>query len=125
LVLIFVVALRMGVRGILLGQLISGFVFVALLYSLTMRGERPSWDREVGPAMLRFGLPLVPGLVLFSVFQYAHRYFLQEFKGVDAVGQFALGSRFGEIIALVNGAIQTAWPVFLYESESDERAPEL
>jgi len=125
LILLFVVVLKLGAKGVLLGQLISGVLFTVLLYAIFMRGQRPSWDREVGPAMLRFGLPLVPGLVLFSVFQYANRYFLQEFKGIDAVGQYALGSRFGEIIALMNTAIQTAWPVFLYESESDERAPEL
>jgi O-antigen/teichoic acid export membrane protein len=85
-----------------------------------MRGTTPRYDREIGRQMLAFGLPLLPGLLLYFVFQNASRWFLQRFQGADAVGLFALATQFGSILLLMNTAIQTAWPMFLYGAERDE-----
>jgi O-antigen/teichoic acid export membrane protein len=121
-VLLFVVALRWNARGVLAGQLLSGALFTAGLYAWTMRGFSPRFDPGIGRSMLGFGLPLVPGLLLYFVFQNASRWFLQRFHGMDEVGLYALGTQFGQVLLLMNTAIQTAWPTFLYGSEKDAEA---
>jgi len=119
-VLFFVVAIHKKAEGVLSGQLLSGVLFTALLYVWMMRGVTPRYDREIGKQMLAFGLPLLPGLLLYFVFQNASRWFLQRYQGADAVGLFALAVQFGSILLLMNTAIQTAWPMFLYGAEKDE-----
>jgi O-antigen/teichoic acid export membrane protein len=120
LVLLFVVLLHRKAAGVLTGQLLSGIFFSTLLYVWTMRRTPPRYDREIGREMLAFGLPLLPGLLLYFVFQNASRWFLQRFQGADAVGLFALATQFGSILLLMNTAIQTAWPMFLYGAEKDD-----
>lgn len=124
-IVIFVVLLRRGAMGVLIGQLLSAVLFTAGLHALVLRGVRPGLNPKVAMDMLKFGAPLVVGDLLAFVFRYSNRYFLNAFFGEAEVGLFALGSRFGEIVGLFNAAVWTAWPIFLYESERDRDAPRL
>ncbi|MFQ5718318.1 MAG: lipopolysaccharide biosynthesis protein [Acidobacteriota bacterium] len=125
LIVYFVVARNQRVLGVLTGQAISAVLFTALLSVLFLRHIRPRFSAPMVRKLLAFGLPFVMGDLLLLVFRYSNRYFLSTLASVDQVGQFSLGNRFGEIILLLNTAIQTAWPVFLYGSERDEGAPRL
>ena len=125
LIIFFVVARDWRVLGVLTGQAISAVLFTGLLSILFLRHIRPRFAPGIAAKLLRFGLPFVVGDLLLLVFRYSNRYFLQALASVDDVGQYSLGNRFGEIILLLNTAIQTAWPVFLYGSENDRTAPAL
>ena len=115
LAIIFVVGFHLGGRGVLLSQLVAELALCAYLFPVTLRGMRLSvFSRRDASDLLIYGLALVPAALLSFLIHLSDRYFLKYFVSVSAVGIYALGYRFGEILYFAILAFELAYPAFLF-----------
>jgi O-antigen/teichoic acid export membrane protein len=108
--IILVAAFNLGVDGWVFGQLAGGVIlsiFVVARMAATL--GRPRFNREALFALLRAGLPLVPGSIATLIMSQSAPFFVAHFEGVAAVGLFGIGYQFGAGMALATSAISAAW----------------
>jgi len=121
--LILVVGLRMGLAGVFWGNLagavlgyLMGVVYTLRRISLVVSKH---WLRE----MLEFGVPLVPGGLAMWVLNSSDRYFLNAFSGTADVGIYNVGYKVGNLVTLAVGALQLAYPRFLWAIYNEKPNP--
>ena len=108
--ILFVVVLRMGVKGILITGLIvnslQGFVMMAWL----LREVRGRVRMEIVRQLRRFGLPFQISRAGSFVLAFGDRFFLQASRGASAVGIYGLAYQFGFLLnQLSTEQILKAW----------------
>lgn len=121
----FVVVRRLGVVGVLYGDLIGSST--VLLGSLVFL--RKYLVRHFSPAilkqMLRFGVPLVPAMLAFWILRVSDRYFLQYYASPHEVGLYAMGVRFAVILELLFYApFNYNWPAIYFRVVKQQNARE-
>jgi len=122
-ILFLVVALKMGVLGVLAGYLAANAITALLGLGLTWRNFSLAFSFGGLRQMLRFGLPFVPSNVVGWVMQWSNRYFLVYLATTQAVGFYAVGSRLGGLIWLPITAFQLAWGPLAFSIEREPDAP--
>jgi O-antigen/teichoic acid export membrane protein len=125
LALMFVVGLHFGGRGVLLSQLVAELAMCAVLIPLTLRGLPLRFSRRDAGDLLGYGVYLVPSSVMSFLLHMSDRYFLKHYSTLAAVGLYALGYRFGEMIFFAMSAFQLAWIQFLFANRKSPDAPVL
>jgi len=125
LAIIFVVGLHLGGRGVLLSQLFAELALCAILCPLTLKGLKLKFSRRDAGDLLGYGVYLLPSGLLMFVLHLGDRYFLKHYGSLAAVGLYALGYRFAEILSFVMAAFQLAWPQFLFSNRKSPDAPAL
>lgn len=95
--LFFVIYLRLGVLGILLGTLMTaiitiGILMVPILFIVGLHFSMPKFKE-----MLRFGLPLIPSDMGSFIVNLSDRFFIKSYCSIADTGLYALGYRFGII----------------------------
>ena len=119
-----VTAFDAGIEGILVSVVVAtGLasvygVWVARTY---LRGH---YDLARLGVMLRYGLPLVPGLIALWATAYADRVILAALTSLDEVGLYAIASRFAAPALLLMTAFVTAYHPFLLSLRVDDPARE-
>jgi O-antigen/teichoic acid export membrane protein len=125
LAIIFVVGLHLGGRGVLLSQLLAELILCMYLLPAMLRGLTLRVSRPDARDLLGYGLALVPAGLLSFLLHLSDRYFLKQFVSLHAVGIYALGYRFGEILSFAMSAFELAWPQFLFGHRESPEAPTL
>lgn len=99
LAILFVVHLRMGVTGVLLGTLVTaGLSFVGLAAYLFGRvGLHFVLDRFA--SLSRFGAPIVVWTVGSFILTFSDRYFLEHYRDTAAVGIYSLAYKFSFLLS--------------------------
>ena len=122
---LFVVFLRLGVLGVLLGSLIgSGLVYLASL-PFVVRYAKLGISLPWLKGMLSFGLPMVPAGLSMWVLNYSDRFFLNYFWDLSGVGLYNVGYRVGMLILLVVGAVQLAFAPFVFSNQNKKNAKDI
>jgi O-antigen/teichoic acid export membrane protein len=99
---IYLVVFRhLYIAGVVLGSLAGTIVSASISLWLIRHHIRLSISRLEVHKMLRYGLPLVPENLAGFGFNSADRLVIQAFLGPSAVGLYALGRRFGQIVRLL------------------------
>jgi O-antigen/teichoic acid export membrane protein len=120
--LFFVVVLRAGATGVLVGNFL-GTLAVYLVLLVRRRTQLGlEFDGSLLRAMNRFGLPLVPAALALWVVNFADRFFLIKLAGAREVGLYSIGVRMSSAILLLLIAFSTAWPAFAYSLDDDREA---
>jgi O-antigen/teichoic acid export membrane protein len=125
LAIIFVVGLHLGGRGVLLSQLLAELLLCLYLVPTMLRGLTFKVSRQDSRDLLGYGLALIPAGLLSFLLHLSDRYFLKHFVSLHAVGIYALGYRFGEILSFATSAFELAWPQFLFGYRQSPEAPTL
>jgi len=99
----FVVFMEMGILGILYSGIITATVFSMVLGIATLwkAGISPSLDKL--SLMIRFGAPLLLHMVGMFVINWGDRYVLNASAGLQEVGIYALGYKFGFMVTVLLG----------------------
>jgi O-antigen/teichoic acid export membrane protein len=112
--LVLVVAAGMGVRGIVVADIVmTTGVAVALTWWCAPL-IRPVFSRRVLREVLAFGLPRIPHSLAQQVIGLSDRYFLNAYGTLRDVGIYSIGSTFGQAPKYFLAAFEYAWtPFFL------------
>lgn len=112
--ILFVVALRKGVMGILYANLAATLINLLIMSPILVRYFRPRVDWRLWREMLRFGLPFLPNGIAYVAIETVDRFLVQEFLGKDAVGLYSPNYKFGTMLLVLVIAFRNAWqPFFL------------
>jgi O-antigen/teichoic acid export membrane protein len=125
LAIVFVVGLHWGGRGVLMSQLLAELLLLAVLLPVSLRRLPLRFSGRDARDLLGYGLYLVPTGLLGFFLHLSDRFFLKHFASLSAVGIYALGCRFGEIVTFAILAIRLAWPQFMFANQKAPDAPRL
>ena len=108
--ILFVVHFELGVRGILISNLIVSTVIALGMLRFLFRSTGVVFSRKLFLEMTRFSFPI--GFVSLGNFFliFSDRYFLNHYAGPTAVGVYALAYRFGFVLtAFIATPFQQIW----------------
>jgi O-antigen/teichoic acid export membrane protein len=118
----FVVVQEEGAEGLLLGQYVTGAVFlVGLLVAhrrrLSLVPEMPLLRR-----MTRFGLPTMPAELSLYSLNFIDRLLVLRLASSADAGLYALSVKFAQAVNVLVKGFQLAWPPLAYSIEDDDEA---
>ena len=114
--ILFIAKFGWGVRGVIMGGLITQAFIGLALSAYTFRLVGIAFSTARLKEMLLYGLPYIPGGFLISVLLMADRFVLQRFTNLTVVGLYALGYKFGLVIgAMVTEPFFAIWGPKMFE----------
>ena len=118
-----VVFLLRGILGLVEAIAIGQAITLLLFLGIVAPKMKLTFSKSLGRALLRLGIPIIPGFAFVFLLQNANSYILQYLKGLDAVGIYTVGFNLGLPIGMVIGAFGNAWtPFFLSFTDKKEEA---
>ena len=123
---VFVVHYEMGVKGILLSNLIVSTMVAAAMLRFLFRSTGYAFSTKLFIEMTRFSFPV--GFVSLGNFflVFSDRYFLNHYVGPAAVGLYALAYRFGFVLAaFIATPFQQIWGPERFQIAKRPNAPDI
>jgi O-antigen/teichoic acid export membrane protein len=119
--ILFIVYLKMGVKGILYANLIAAVVNLLVLLPFQFKYLRGVFSRPAVSDLLRFGLPMIPNGIAYLVVEMSDRYLMLHLLDKETLGLYSANYKFGTLMLLLVSAFRTAWqPFFLKVAETPE-----
>lgn len=115
--MLLLIVFKMGVGGVLLGNLLTSCVMVLLRMPLFAKlVGKFSFDLPVLRKLVRFGIPLIFMGLLVAAMQQADRYFLRLFSDLREVGLYSLAFKLvGAVNTLIILPFSSIWSTVAYE----------
>ncbi len=113
------VVMKMGVEGLLIGNLTATIVHTAVLGMVFVKSRGGYCvDKEIGRQMFRFAAPLVFTAIASMAMHEADRYFLRIWESMDEVGVYSLAHKIGFAVnTLCLLPFISIWHVAIYDIE--------
>lgn len=106
----FIVALKLGVQGILYSMVIANGTTALILLAYMLRHTGFHFEILKLRMMMAFGLPFIPAGFLIFVLNMGDRYILNRLGNLSEVGIYALGYKFGMLLsAFLAQPFQSIW----------------
>ncbi len=96
--ILFVVGFRLGVRGILLSDLISSVIVGTALGVMTFREVGFGFSTRLARDFVRYGAPLMLTQAATFISTFGDRYFLRALTDLTTVGLYSLSYQFGFLL---------------------------
>jgi O-antigen/teichoic acid export membrane protein len=111
----FIVFLGMRVEGMIYGTVLSGGAMALLLLAFTLRQTGWRWSKEQAKQLTIFSLPLVLTSLVSFYITFGDRYFLRAWNSLEEVGLYALGYKFGFLLAfMIANPFSNVWDAEKY-----------
>ena len=126
---LLVVVLRLGVVGVLIGQLIGGVLIFGVAIGIMLSLGAWTFSRTVLGSALRFGLPLVPHAVSNWVLRLSDRWLIALLIGLPvvqvqaAIGVYSFGYQIASIISIIVISFNFAWSPYFFRIGDRPSAP--
>lgn len=114
LIIFFVVFLKWGAYGKLLGGVIAGGIFWLIAVFLLFRFIIVNISVKNLKDSLDYGLPLIPHMLAGTILTLSDRYMLEIFTDLTQVGLYSLGYKLGSIALFMTAAFDKAWSPFFF-----------
>jgi O-antigen/teichoic acid export membrane protein len=111
----FLVAMRMGIQGILLSNLLVTVAITVALGIYAIRKVGLGFDTGLLWQMAKYVLPVGIGSLALFVLNFADRFVLQRSVSMTELGQYSVAYKIGMLMAFVHGAFHTYWTSRAYE----------
>lgn len=123
LTIIFLVHLKMGLKGVFWARIIGTSLFALLGIIYSIQKIKLRFSLEEIKEMLKVGLPFIPTLISFWVIDYIDRYLIQRSLGLDGVGVYSMGYTIGLIVMLPIMGFHSAYPpIVMSIAKNNEKA---
>ncbi len=96
----FIVKMELGVKGVILGQLIGNVLFFVGTIPLIFRNIIFKFDFAILKQMSRYSIPLIFSTVSMMVLTMSDRYMIKYFLDYSEVGIYSLGYKIASVINL-------------------------
>ena len=110
--IVFLVNLRMGLRGYFLSMVLAHLVAIIVLIifgNIFKYLNLKSFNKKLLKTMLIYSIPLIPNGLMWWVMNVSDRYILTYFLGFDATGIYSVSYKFPSLITLMNSIFFMAW----------------
>lgn len=129
---VFISVLDMGVKGFMLSVILSDLcsaVFLFTFAGLKKYISVDSFDMTLGKSMLRFTLPLIPTIVMWTIVTFSDQIFIGSMQsdravlGKAAAGLYAAAAKIPNLISMLSAVFFQAWNMSaITEHDSPERS---
>lgn len=99
--LVLVVHFEMGVKGVLISNVIASGIVGVWLTVVVVRDVGLRFSRAATRDLLRYGVPMIGTWLAAFISTYADRYFLQATGNTAAVGLYSLAYTFGFVLTVL------------------------
>lgn len=116
-IVIALVVLGAGLRGVVIAQLATSAIFGGIALLVLSGYSRPQFVPSLSAPLLKFGIPLLPTFACVWIDSAAGRFGLEAYTDLSTVGLFLLASQFAGILGLMATSVENALlPHFLREA---------
>ncbi len=113
-----------GMEGIFLSNLIASACTFVMLLPVVVANISGDWNKNLLPALLRFGLPYVPAGIATMIIQVVDRPILESLTDQATVGLYQANYRLGIFMMLMVSTMDFAWkPFFLSHANDPDARP--
>lgn len=96
--ILMVVQFRMGVLGIIYGNLVGLLISALIFFPINFRSLQPKFDWTLLKEMYKYGFPLVIGNLAFLVLTTSDRFFISNYSSQRDLGLYAYGVKFSTLM---------------------------
>lgn len=114
--ILFVVVLNVGIVGILYGHILGALLSFILNFLISRKFLGFCFEAEDAKLILRFAIPLIPGLIVVGLWNPIYRSLMLEYFSFAVVGLFSFATRITSITNMFTGALRNAWRPMLFEN---------
>ena len=125
LTVLFVVVLRWGPLGALLGSGVALLVMCASFVPWFVRAVRGRFDWGLLKEMIKLGGPLIPGAMALWLLMGSDRFFVQRLLGPDQVGYYGVVNKLVLPAVFLGEAFRLAWNPLRYEHARTSTGPKV
>jgi O-antigen/teichoic acid export membrane protein len=118
-IIYLVVGKKMGLEGILIGQICGHVIYFILVLRYSIRNSRISFDTRLILNLITFSIPLVFALVSSVIITITDRYCLKSLATMEDVGIYSAGYKIANTLLLIFGAMQMALTPMFYQKMED------
>ncbi len=121
LTIIFLIPLKLGIRGYLLAIILadlSSVMFLGIKAQLYKYVRFRGFNIQLAKKMLAFSLPLIPTSLLWWVVNVSDRYFVQYMVSASANGLYSVAYKVPTILTLISVIFLDAWQISAVEENS-------
>lgn len=115
-----VVVLRIGIKGVLLGTLLSEIFGVCYFSIVNREYIGLSFNREYLKRALLFALPTLPAIVAGWLDSSFGQVLIGRNVSLDDLGVYSIALQFASAFTLISTALGNVWSPFLYENYQKE-----
>lgn len=120
LVVTFIVFLKQGLYGALVGVLLAELLTGVAYVMVTFRSYRWCFELALLKGPLKYSLPIIPHAIMGYIFMYSDRLILERYVSLGAIGLYALADRFAMAIKLLVNSFNNAFaPHFMMRAKAD------
>jgi O-antigen/teichoic acid export membrane protein len=136
--LYLILGLGLGIEGVLISNLLASIVTASIVWFMTRKFFKGSWDAAFLKKAIRFGLPFVPAGIGYVINEMLDRLFLKSmdadriislyganYTGKDLVGIYSACYKLSVVMLLFVTVFKFAWQPFFMRKSDDEEAPEI
>ncbi len=119
--MILVLWVKIGVIGIVLGQLVASMVVLILLTIRFLKRVPFSLDKNAFADAFKLSIPLTPKLFVSTFSGQVDKYLIGLLNTVGAVGIYSLGQKIANISFVTMTAIQNVWSPVVYKTMFEQK----
>ena len=123
--IIFIVFLKKGVYGVLVGNMYLYILTAIACFYIKRHSITPSFSIIALSKMLVYSIPFIFVGFFVWVINCADRYFMVQFVSTHELGIYSVANRFAQVIMLIVSAFQMGWYPFAYSVMASEKAKEM
>jgi len=115
--ILFVFYFKLGVGGVLLGNLGSSSLFFFIIYPEIHRlfTLKINWTKTKN--LLRYGLPLLPlSIIIWIGLDLIDRWIIKWILGLSEAGIYTLGYQFGTVMGIIVHGFRASWTPFFFKN---------
>lgn len=118
---VFVTVLDLGVRGVLLGNLISSAIALVIAMWIARKDSILELNRVLVGPLLSFGMLMVPAATASWIINLSDRYVLRLFEDLEQIAIYGVGYKIGAVLNLaLVWPFQLAWPAVAFSISKRE-----
>ena len=119
--IVFIVFMKLGVRGILYANLLAAIINLLVLVPFQLSHLKGKYKKDAVRDLISFGIPMIPNGIAYLAVEMSDRYLMLHLLDKDTLGKYSANYKFGTLLLLVVTAFRTAWqPFFLKVAASPE-----
>ncbi len=112
----FIIALELGVKGIILSMLIGNLLMLVISIPFILKRINLHYDRIIFGQMFRFGFPIIFSGLSVMILSFADRFILKQLKDLSEVGIYTTGYKIAGVInVLLLQSFQTGFLPIAYK----------
>jgi O-antigen/teichoic acid export membrane protein len=123
--ILFVIILRMQVKGILYANILASLINLLVLFPYQTKYMNGVFDKALFKTLLWFGLPLLPNGLAYLTVQMSATYLMSLLLDKDTLAVFSASYKFGSIFLFIVMAFRTAWQPFFLKVAKQANAKDI